>query len=278
MDVRSSITSRTYRLVVSSPEATAPLTGWPVVYVLDGDLYTEGTIDVHSSLRRVWAPISEAVIVGIGYPDADAEQVAMLRMWDFLPVQPGTTDRRRFALQGASERMKPELFGGGDAFIRALEKELIPAIDRQLRIDAAHRVLIGHSFAGLAALNVALTRPKLFETVVAVSPTLYFGDRELFRRLPGNGSADDLPARLLITVGGLEDPEGAERDALTAAQRELIDTARYVRNAREFVAELKGRGAQAVSFRVLPGDNHLTALWATLPSALLLALPQPGRP
>src|SRR3546814_1825731 len=48
-------------------------------------------------------------------------------------------------------------------------------------IDRRRETLVGHSFGGLLGVHAWLTRPALFDHVVVVSPSFWFGDGFLAR-------------------------------------------------------------------------------------------------
>ncbi len=65
--------------------------------------------------------------------------------------------------------------GGASRFLDFFEKELFPYVDSHYRTQP-YRLLAGHSFGGLFALNALFTRPAMFEAVIAVGPSLRWDD------------------------------------------------------------------------------------------------------
>jgi predicted alpha/beta superfamily hydrolase len=87
-DLTSKITGRTYRIYVTTPLAPAPKGGFPVLYVLDGNIsfpVAHGQV-VLSALGGA-RPL---LVVGVGYPQAAAAMT--LRNRDLTPTQPGPHD------------------------------------------------------------------------------------------------------------------------------------------------------------------------------------------
>src|SRR5690349_7712392 len=117
-----------YQLAVWLPESYASSgQHYPVIYVLDGDLFFGMATTLLPSLR--WTdPVPEMIIVGIGYNRSMAEWVA-LRERDFkIPeVQTDPPDSH------------------ADRFLAALKQELIPFIDANYRTDPRERTLYGYS-------------------------------------------------------------------------------------------------------------------------------------
>jgi predicted alpha/beta superfamily hydrolase len=68
--------------------------------------------------------------------------------------------------------------GGAENFTRFIEKELIPYVDSRYS-TAPHRVLIGHSFGGLFAINTLINHPHIFDSYLAIDPSMWWDDRKL---------------------------------------------------------------------------------------------------
>src|SRR6185369_6618719 len=71
--------------------------------------------------------------------------------------------------------------GGADNFLKFFETELIPQIEKQYRVQP-YRIFAGHSFGGLFAIHALITKPKLFNSYVAVSPSLQWENFEALKR------------------------------------------------------------------------------------------------
>lgn len=71
--------------------------------------------------------------------------------------------------------------GGGELFLDFLEKEVIPLIDSNYRVQP-FRVFAGHSLGGLLVTHTLLTRPQLFNAYIAASPVLHWDNDFLIKR------------------------------------------------------------------------------------------------
>jgi predicted alpha/beta superfamily hydrolase len=67
IDFHSAIRDRGYRLLVPIPARPAPAQGYPVVWLIDGNLHFGITVDT-MHIQACWPDVRDAVIVGIGYP------------------------------------------------------------------------------------------------------------------------------------------------------------------------------------------------------------------
>ena len=131
---------------------------YPVVYLLDGDWnFTSvvGMIDLLSSVNgnNFWP---EMIVVGILNTD---------RKRDLTPTHVAS----RLWIDDDFARS----FGGGEAFMSFIEKELIPHID-SLYPTNPYRMLIGHSLGGLTVINALVHHNNLFNSYVAIEPSMWW--------------------------------------------------------------------------------------------------------
>jgi len=133
-------------------------TKYPVIYVVDGQSYYIPTVAVMQFL--VSNDLMPAmIVVGI-------ETVAN-RTHDLTPLPADT------ASPGS---------GGADAFLRAMREELIPSIERRYH-TAPYRTLIGHSFGGIFAVNALLRQPRMFNSYIVASASLWWGRDTLVKEI-----------------------------------------------------------------------------------------------
>ena len=71
--------------------------------------------------------------------------------------------------------------GGADNFLKFFETELIPQIEKEYRVQP-YRILAGHSLGGLFAIHAMISKPGLFNSYVAVSPSLQWENGEALKR------------------------------------------------------------------------------------------------
>jgi len=62
-----------------------------------------------------------------------------------------------------------------------IEKELMPHIDSLYPV-APYKVLIGHSFGGLTAMNILVHHPEMFNSYVAIDPSMWWDNRKLLNQ------------------------------------------------------------------------------------------------
>ena len=196
---------------------------WPTVYVLDGNWYFGMMTDMIRPMS--WCGgTSDAIVVGIGYPEAadprDAFRTAFTRR--NLDLTPTRDEAEELAMRARFAREAPS--GGAETFHDFIGSELIPFIDGNYRSDPTRRCLIGHSYGGLFAAYSLFRSPSCFDSYVIGSPTLAYGERYVFRQEARYAlENDDLRARVFVYAG---DEESVDDSTLT-------DTIRFVARLQE---------------------------------------------
>jgi len=251
---------RTNRIMIAVPPAPAPARGWPVLYVLDGDLMFALAAQLMRNrfARGPGVPAQGAVVVGLGYAGSQVLDLDA-RTWDYTPPAPGPA---------ADARGRRE--GGADAFLDFIDATVRPLAAETARVDAARQTLFGHSYGGLCTLHALFTRPGGFQNYVAASPSVWWRDgfilQELQRFLAAR-RGDAAPLRVLVTQG--------EREAQAPADPARAAIARERQGAERLCALLHGlRGAPGldVRFTRFPGADHGSSMAPAVQQALALAI------
>lgn len=102
-------------------------------------------------------------------------------MRPFLLVGIENTQRRR-DLTGptdneADKKIAPRV-GGSEAFRRFIRDELMPQVRRRYR-TTDEAAIVGESLAGLFVVETFLLEPELFDTYIAIDPSLWWNDQKL---------------------------------------------------------------------------------------------------
>jgi predicted alpha/beta superfamily hydrolase len=124
--------------------------------------HTSSTVEFLARNGRM----SEMIVVGITNTD---------RTRDLSPTHLKTT------VAGGGSALQFPTSGGGDKFLKFIETELIPEIEKRYRTHQ-YRILAGHSLGGLFAIHTMVSRPELFNSYVAVSPALQWDNQVVVKR------------------------------------------------------------------------------------------------
>jgi predicted alpha/beta superfamily hydrolase len=127
---------------------------YPVLYMTDGDTYITHTAATIQLLAFRSGRVPEMIVVGIINTD---------RTRDLTPTKSKVPSEEAGG-------------GGGDNFLKFIETELIPAVEKNYR-TVPFRILAGHSFGGLLALHCCVTKTDLFNAYIASSPSLQWDNQ-----------------------------------------------------------------------------------------------------
>ena len=172
---------------------------YPVLYMTDGDAHMGHTSTTIEFLTRN-GRMPELIVVGVTNTD---------RTRDLTPAK-STNKNAEGVLQLPTA-------GGANNFLKFFETELIPHIEKEYRV-APYRILAGHSFGGLFAIHALITKPALFNSYVAVSPSLQWADAEALKRAEEFlKNQKELKVTLYASIGNEPGPIGESFDKFKQA-------------------------------------------------------------
>jgi predicted alpha/beta superfamily hydrolase len=183
----SSVTGEERRINVYLPPGYGAdtVTRYPLLLMLDGGLdedFPHLATSADRLIRRHATP--PFVIVGIENTD---------RRHDMTGPTEAAQDLEVTANPGGSER-----------FRRLLRTDLLPVVRARYRLTDETAV-IGESLAGLFVIETLLLEPDLFDTYIALDPSLWWNADGLVRNaIAGLQAIDGTPIRLLLAAGGPE--------------------------------------------------------------------------
>lgn len=134
---------------------------YPVLYMPDGGLkedFPHVATDVDAAIRE--GSVRPMIVVGIENT---------FRRRDMTPPTDIASDRK----------IAPKV-GGASAFRAFIATELMPQVRRRYRTNG-DTAIVGESLAGLFVLDTFFAKPKLFDTYIALSPSLWWNDQALVR-------------------------------------------------------------------------------------------------
>jgi len=136
---------------------------YPVLYMTDGDAHMGHTASSIEFLVQN-GRIPDLIVVGVTNTD---------RTRDLTPA--------KSADKNPAGELRWPTSGGADNFLKFFETELIPEIEKTYRVQP-YRIFAGHSLGGLFAIHAMISKPGLFNSYIAVSPSLQWAYNEALRR------------------------------------------------------------------------------------------------
>ncbi|HEX7294668.1 MAG TPA: alpha/beta hydrolase-fold protein, partial [Pyrinomonadaceae bacterium] len=156
---------------------------YPVLYMTDGDSHirhTSSTIEFLTENGRM----SDLIVVGITNTD---------RTRDLTPI--------KATAKNPAGNLQYPTSGGADNFLKFIETELMPQIEKQYRVQP-YRIFAGHSLGGLLAIHSMITKPGLFHSYIAVSPSLQWENREEMKRVEAFlKNQKEMKTTLFVSIG-----------------------------------------------------------------------------
>jgi len=219
----SSHVDQTFKIFVSLPEGyTESNQTYPILYMTDANWFFS---TFHSAVR--YLPVPPMIVVGIGYPTDDFNEISRLRARDFLPTRDTT--------------------GGGPDFLSFIREELFPFIDARYRVNADDRTFWGYSYGGTFGVYTLFNQLDTFNRYIIGAPTLIWDERLCFDyEQEYADKKDDLATKLCLCVGT------ADEDLIEHNTSLLF----------EFHSILKSRNYASLDmeFSVFVDDDHLTGI------------------
>lgn len=293
----SAIDKEPYEIQVSIPWWPAPKGGYPVIYVLDGDVYfTTAAIQSDVLLAR-----NAAVVVGVGHGALNDKAV-------FDRYAPGQQGRALFAegvlrnqdfkWPAKPEHRGPDSFenmpsnadsGDLDVFLQVIEKEIKPKVEALAPIDRNNQALWGWSLGGLAVVRALFTEPEAFHSFIATSPSLWYDGGAVLdgeKHFADEVTAKHIAPRILITNGALEPDSVALSqsyiDSLPPDQRAQMAAYSKMRGtwpsmiggARDLsarLASLNGKPGYKVEYQLIPDEDHMGSAFVAIGRAVTFA-------
>jgi uncharacterized protein len=166
--VQSNILGENRKIWVYVPEgAVNNSERFPVVYVLDGDGHFSSVVGVTQQLSTINGNTMCPKMIIVGIPNTD-------RTRDLTPTH---IDADPPFMDSTFSKTS----GGGENFIAFMEKELMPHIDAKYP-SAPYKMLIGHSFGGLAVMQTFTHHTQLFNAYICIDPSMWWDKEKLLNQ------------------------------------------------------------------------------------------------
>lgn len=252
--MRSRAGKRRYRIIAAQPMGQAPPSGYPVIYLLDGNSVFHTMVETLrlQCHRPDKTGILPAVVVGIGYETEG--QYAPDRFYDYTPY-PNTNFKNRLDSASVPEQ------GGAAEFLQFIEEELKPQIESEFNVDRRRQTIFGHSLGGLFTLYAMFSKPQAFSCYIAGSPSIHWNQeylQELEQRFVERVKEEPCHVRLLLGAGE------HERSHVTGNCISASELA-------ERLAAVSAYGIRA-EFKQFEDEGHLSVLPVLISRGLRFAL------
>jgi len=249
-DLRSEVVGDTFRIFVGhcGPDPQA------ILFVTDANGLFALAVDT-VRLMQIPGLVPPLLVVGVGYPDAEAViDTVAIRSRDLTP-----TPSSRFPGSGHA-----------DAFIEFVSEELRPWIANRFPTAAGDVTYFGHSLGGLFGAYTLLTATSTFDRYICSSPSLSWDNEVIFDIERQRPNSDRLNSEVFFGIGSLETDTGRRREAFNLADGhpakppdahlDMVD------DLKRFVDQLEERTDPTLRINSAEIDNEFHA---TVPAIVL---------
>ena len=213
-------------------------TKYPVVYLLDGDAHFYSVVGMIRQLSSVNGNTVCPKMIVVGIPNTN-------RTRDLTPTK-GTPHPFIDSMMIANS-------GGGEAFMQMLEKELIPHIEANYPTQP-YRMLIGHSFGGLTAINALVNHTDLFNSYVSIDPSMWWSDQQLLNEIKGISNQEKYKNKSLFLGVANTMPEGMDT---LQVQKDITKPTEHIRALLDLGKHLENHpNGLNFKYQYYPNDNH----------------------
>jgi predicted alpha/beta superfamily hydrolase len=164
LKVYSTVYGKERKITVGLPYGYDSNKKYPVLYMLDGlAQFSIGSVYTRTSYQGV---LPRMIVVAIDYEN---------RTNEYTPTH--------------VEEHKDS--GGSAKFVEFIEKDLVPYIDSAYS-TMPYRVISGHSFAGILVVDLFLSKPMLFNSYIALDPSIGWDNNYELNKLVNHNKNEDL--------------------------------------------------------------------------------------
>lgn len=223
---------------------------YPVVFVLDGEIFLPTVIDVQNYYSGGFTP--EMVLVGISNDKN--------RIRDLTTSKISTKYGMPF-----NERN-----GEANNFSNFIEKELIPYIETKYPVTN-FRTLIGHSYGGLFTIYTLINHPYLFSNYLAIDPSLDWDGQKLLKKAEEILITQQYKNKsLFMSLSGQLHMQNS-KISIDNVMQDTTDFTLFARSNIVFSNAIKQNAKNGLSFewRFYPGDLHGTIPFPAIMDGLI---------
>ena len=206
---------------------------YPVLYLLDGPNHFVSVTGLLQMLSTSFGDevCPEMIIIGIESLD---------RSKDFLPI---STENKEENIKNIKQ----------DNFTLFLEKELIPYVD-SVYPTLPYRVLIGHSLGGLKVINTMVYHTKLFNSYVAIDPSLGHFQNKVFELMKPDFDKPDYSNTTLFLSMAQTMPPNTE---LSFIKNDTTSSSNHMRAMMKFADIMKANDKEIdFDWKYYPEETH----------------------
>ena len=227
-------TDRTYPLFIKLPRSyeSSKERNYPVIYLMDA-WYSFQIASGATRFPMNTGAMEEAIIVGVSY--SNGSKGASSRIRDYTPSKATSWEMQT---------------GNADGHAQFIRETVFPYIEANYRVKPFERTFVGNSLGGLFGAYILFEHPNMFSSYILGSPSVWFDKNHI---LDSRITKSDLPTKVYVYVGSLEQPEFGQREDMVTGAKQLAEKIKAQSSERTLL-----------KFSLVDGARHSTAFPTTL--------------
>jgi predicted alpha/beta superfamily hydrolase len=234
VELTETSTKRIYPLFIKLPRSYESNKDkkYPVIYLMDAR-YSFQIASGATRLPMNSGVMEEAIIVGVSY--SKGSRGASSRIRDYTPSK------------ATSWKLQT---GNADEHAKFIRETVFPYIEANYRTKLLERTFVGNSLGGLFGAYILFEHPGMFSSYILGSPSVWFDNNHI---LDSRVTKPELPIKVYLSVGSLEQPEFGEREDMVNGAKQLAEKIKASSGEDTFL-----------KFSLIEGARHATAFPTTL--------------
>ena len=218
-----------YRIQVGLPvNYSSSQKSYPVLYVLDGDKEFGMAKEIAECLI-IGNDIKDIIVIGISYGQG-TDAWWKKRARDLTPSK-DTIFWKEFLNAG-----------GADNFLKFIQYELFPEVNKNYRTKLDSIAIFGHSLGGLFTSYILFKQPELFKGYIISSPTIFWNNKIILKLETDYFSYQkELNNIVYLDYGSLEDKD-------------------YINPMNEFIQNIQAHNYKGLKLvtNIFEGETHVS--------------------
>ncbi|MCS4435890.1 alpha/beta hydrolase [Aquiflexum gelatinilyticum] len=221
-----------YELAITLPSAYQPEKEYKILYYLDA-YWLQDMVRGCYRLKAMSSEMEEVILVGI-LSVGNEKDWHKQRNMDYTPTVYDLS-WLKLKIEFGGMFLDETNTGGAEHFMHFLKNQIIPTIEKEYKVNAKTRGILGHSFGGLLAFYSFVNYNDLFANYILLAPAIWWNDSEIFQDKASLLSQKE--AKMFIAMGTgeinmLKIPLGKLTEELKSKDNEkLVMTYKQYENA-----------------------------------------------
>ena len=167
-----------YELAITLPSAYQPEKEYKILYYLDA-YWLQDMVRGCYQLKSMSSEMDQVILVGI-LSVGNEKDWHQQRNMDYTPSVYDLS-WLNLKIEFGGMFLDETNTGGAEHFMQFLKNQIIPTVEKEYKVDAKTRGILGHSFGGLLGFYSFVKYNDLFANYILLAPAIWWNDSEIFQ-------------------------------------------------------------------------------------------------